>query len=295
MKLVNLALVSFASMAFLGLVSVGCGSSDSSSDTASADTLATNESQLVTDDDDSSTTDDSLESGVDEPLSGATTMIPGAPGAGKTVEEVIAKVKANAASFFLPAGCLTSTVDGGTVTHVFKDCTGPYGMKKFNGTITSTYAVAGDGKITVTHAADGFTANGATITGQRVVTYTDAGSIWTKTRSGQWSGSTASGKALTHDASFVTTYDTSTKCLTRDGSAQSTVGGRSFERTVDGYKRCGIGLGGCPDPGELTLSTTKSATTLTLKIDFEGGTKYSVTRPSGRVVQRLLVCNPNAS
>lgn len=290
MKLVNIALLSFASVAFLGLAAVGCGSSGSSSGTASDDTLGTSEAQLVTDDGDSSTTDDSLESGVDEPLSGATTDNPGAPGSGKTVEEVLAGVKANAAKFFLPVGCLTSTADGDKITHVFKGCTGPYGMKTFDGTITSTYAVAGDGKITITHAANGFTANGATISGERVVTYTDAGSVWTKTRTGNWSGATASGKTLSHDASFVTTYNTSTKCLTRDGSAQSTIGSRSFERTVNGYKRCGIGLGGCPEAGELTLSTTKSSTTTTLKIDFEGGVKYSVTRPNGRVIQRLLVC-----
>lgn len=286
MKLVNIA---FASITFLGLAAVGCSSSDD--DASNTGDLATNESQLVTDDSDAANIDDDLESAVDEPLSGATTTNPGAPAEGKTAAEIIAIVKENAAKFFLPAGCLTSTQTGDSITHVFKECTGPYGLKTFTGTISSEYSVAGDGKITVKHAANGFTANGASISGERVVTYTQAGSVWTKTRDGQWTGKTPAGKDVSHDASFVTTYDSSTKCLTRDGSAQSTVGGRSFERTVDGYKRCGIGRFGCPESGELTLSATKSAETLTVKVTFEGGTKYSVTRPNGRVVQRRLVCS----
>lgn len=287
MKLVNIA---FASITLLGLTAVvGCSSSDDAS--SGAGDLATNESQLVTDDSDAANVDDDLESAVDEPLSGAATTNPGAPAEGKTAAEIIAIVKENAAKFFLPASCLTSTTAGDTITHVFKDCTGPYGLKTFNGTITSEYAVAGDGKITIKHTANGFTANGASISGERVVTYTKAGSVWTKTRNGSWTGTTPGGKAVSHDASFVTTYDASSKCLTRDGSAQSTVGGRSFERTIDGYERCGIGRFGCPTGGEITLSSTKSSETVTVKISFEGGTKYNVTRPNGRVVERRLVCN----
>ena len=288
MKLVNIA---FASITFLGLTAVvGCNSDDADTGSGAGD-LATNESQLVTDDSDAANIDDDLESAIDEPLSGAATTTPGAPAEGKTAAEIIAIVKASAAKFFLPAGCLASTESGDTVTHVFRECTGPYGLKTFTGTITSTYAIAGDGKITIKHTANGFTANGASISGERVVTYTKAGSVWTKTRNGTWTGTTPGGKDVSHDASFVTTYDTSSKCLTRDGSAQSTVGGRSFSRTVDGYERCGIGRFGCPERGELTLSATKNAETLTVKISFEGGTKYSVTRPNGRVVERRLVCS----
>lgn len=288
MKLVNIA---FASITFLTLTAAaGCSSSD---DVSSSDTgdLATNESQLVTDDSDAANVDDDLESAIDEPLSGARTDDPGAPANARTAAEIIAIVKEKAAAFFQPAGCLTSTANGATITHVFEACSGPYGLKTFTGTISSEYAVAGDGTITIKHAASGFTANGATFSGSRVVTYALAGTTWTKTRTGSWTGKTPAGKDVSHDASFVTTYDTSSKCLTRDGSAQSTVGGRSFERTVDGYERCGIGRFGCPESGELTLSTTKRAQTVTVKLTFEGGTRYSVTRPNGRVVERRLVCS----
>ncbi len=147
----------------------------------------------------------------------------------------------------------------------------------------------------ITHEANGFTANGATITGSRVVVYTRAGTVITKARTGNWSGTTAKSKPITHQANFVTTYDVATKCITRDGSAQTTIGGRSYERSIDGFKRCGIGRGGCPVSGTITLSRTKSDDTLSLSIEFLGGQSYNVTRPNGREVTRTLVCNPNAT
>ena len=106
------------------------------------------------------------------------------------------------------------------------------------------------------------------------------------------SGTTAKGKDITHQANFKTTYDTAAKCLTRDGSAETTIGGRSYERVIDGYKRCGIGDLGCPESGTITLSRTKTET-LTLTITFEGGTAYTVTRPNGKKIERNLICKAN--
>jgi hypothetical protein len=150
------------------------------------------------------------------------------------------------------------------------------------------------GKLTITHEADGFVANGATITGQRVVAYTRSGSRVTKTRIGRWSGTTAKGRPIEHEASFVTTYDAAKRCITRDGTARTTIGDRSFERTVDGYERCGIGRGGCPEGGSVTLTRTKAGEPLSLSIAFLGGARYQVTRPNGQQATRLLLCRPNA-
>lgn len=282
----NVAVVA-AVVSMLGLVTVGCRNKDE--DNADGAQLGTSEAQLVEDDSEASDTDDDLESGLDEPLSGATETDPGSPADGDTDDALLAKVKENAGHFFKPAGCLVSTVEGKSVKHVFNKCKGPWDMAEFNGTITSTWTRE-PGKLTVTHSATGLTANGASISGSRVVVYTRNGSVITKTRTGDWTGTTAKGKPIEHQASFVTTYDSSTKCLTRDGSAQTTIGGRSYERVVDNYKRCGIGRLGCPESGKITLSRTKSSETLTLTIEFLGGTSYRVTRPNGRQVDRVLLC-----
>lgn len=283
----KLAKVALLSVTLLGLLAVGCKKDDTEDSTDGS--LASNESQLIEDDADASGTDDDLESSIDEPLSGGTETDPGTPADGASDDEVLEKVRTNAGKFFKPAGCLTSTRDGNKITHVFKGCTGPYGFKNFDGTVNATY-VRAPGSLTVTLDFNGTKANGATISGERVIVYTKDGTTITKTRTGTWTGTTEKGKDISHQANFKVTYDTATKCLTRDGSAQTTIGGKSHERVVDGYKRCGIGDLGCPESGTITLTRTKSSESLSLVITFEGGIHYSVTRPNGKKIERVLLC-----
>lgn len=282
----NTKLLSMISV--LGLVTVGC-SVKSTDDPEPLGSLGSSESQLVADDSEATETDEDLDVGLDEPLSGATPADPGSPADGATDADVMAKVKSNPGLFFQPAGCITTTIENNVATHVFKGCTGPYGMAKFDGTVTSTY-VREAGKLTVTHEASGFSINGATISGKRVVVYSRAGTTITKNRTGAWSGTTAKGNPISHDASFVTTYDAATKCIRRDGSATTSIGGRSFERSIEDYERCGIGRLGCPESGKVVLSRTKDGESLSLTIEFLGGRDYRVTRPNGTQVQRQLVC-----
>lgn len=285
MKLTNLAL---ASVALLGLLAVGCKKDDDSDEG-----LVASETQLLEEDTDVEDTDDDVEAGIDDPLSGGTEADPGTPADGQSDDEVIEKVRTNAGKFFKPAGCIASTREGNKIAHVFSKCTGPYGMGEFNGTITSTY-VREPAKLTITHEATGFSANGSTISGSRTIVYTRSGTVITKTRTGSWSGTTKKGKEVTHNANFTVTYDASTKCITRDGSAQTTIGARSFERVVDGFKRCGIGRGGCPESGTVTLTRTKGGDSASIAINYPGGAKFTVTRPNGKVVTRPLLCRPNA-
>lgn len=301
LPIMTLTRIALVSAAVLALAVVGCkndSEDDKNGGTGSGDngaTLGTNEEQLVEDDSEASGTDDDLEVSVDEPLSGGTPLDPGNPADGASDDEVLEKIRVNAGRFF-KLGCLVSTRTGNKIAHVFNDCTGPYGLAHFDGTINATY-VRTAGSLTVTLDTTGFTANGASISGSRVIVYTRNGSVITKTRTGNWSGSSEKGKTLTHTANFVTTYDDSTKCLTRDGTADSTIGGRSFHRDIENYKRCGIGKLGCPEAGgSITLTrTNKADDTATVSLDFLGGTKYEITRPSGKTVDRVLICNPNAS
>jgi hypothetical protein len=280
MKLSNVALVS--TMAVLGLVAVGCAAkTDSSSD-----------GTLVADDSEAQDEDDTMESGVEEPLSGADPADPGTPADGADDAELLGKVKTNPGKWFKPAGCITTTIAGNVATHVFNGCSGPYGLANFTGTVTSTY-VRGNGSLTITHEATGFKANGAAVTGKRVVVYTRNGTVITKHRTGDWSGTTKSGKTFDHTADFTATWDSSTKCITRDGSAQTTVVNREFSHSISGFKRCGIGNLGCPESGTIVLERTKaSGVSASVTIEFLGGRDYTVTGPRGGKVTRALICNP---
>jgi hypothetical protein len=298
----NIALLSTVALLSLAAFTTGCKNDDDSSTDDGAN-LGTDEAQLVADDSESADTDDNMENGVDAPLSGAEPSDPGTPADGASDEELLEKVRANAGKHFI-GNCLESTRDANKIHHVFKACRAPWSLNTFEGTVDSTYVREGN-KLTIPHVFNGFLANGASLSGTRVVTYTrepstspTGGHIITKTRTGNFTGSTKKGKDISHTANFTASYDSGAKCITREGSAQTTIANRSFERVLTDYKRCGIGALGCPDAGgKLTLSKTNSekGKSVSLTIEFLGDTKMRVTLPSGKQVDRTLVCNENAS
>jgi hypothetical protein len=196
-------------------------------------------------------------------------------------------LKTNPGKFFKPAGCITTTVEGLTATHVFDNCTGPYGLATFNGTITSTWTKS-PGKLQVVHSATDFKINGSTISGSATVSWSKNGTVYTKTRKASWTGKTGKGKDISRVVDYSATYDAGTKCVTRDGTATTTIGGRGLESSIQGYKRCGIGALGCPEGGKITLTAVKSGASLT--IEFQGGRDVVVTRPNGRVVTFKILC-----
>lgn len=297
MKLTNIAPVVTAALLSLAAFTGGCKNDDSTSSNDDGANLGTDEAQLVEDDSESADADDNLENGVDSPLSGADPSNPGDPADGASDEELLEKVRTNAAKHFLIAKCLESTRDGNKIHHVFKGCRAAWSLKTFEGEVTSTYVRDGN-HLTITHVFDGFLANGAQLKGTRVVAYTREGQVISKIRTGNFSGETKKGKEISHTANFTASYDASTKCIEREGSAQTTIAARSFERVITDYKRCGIGALGCPEAGgKLTLSKTSSnkGTSASVTIEFLGENKMRVTKPNGKEVERTLLCNEDAS
>ena len=285
MKLSNVALVS--SLALFGFAMAGCASKNDASESTDS-----TESQLVADSTETQSADDDVESGLEEPLSGAQRSDPGTPASAADQDALVEKVKANVGKWFQPAGCIATSWNANVATHVFSGCTGPYGFVSFNGTVTATYAYDGT-TLTITYAATGFKANGAQISGTRTVTYTVAtdGTV-TKHRVGSWAGTTKNGKAFTHEADFTVTWDPSTKCITRDGTADSTIAERDVSRTIAGYKRCGLGDLGCPESGTITLERTKGDKSASVTLELLGGQDYSITGPRGNTTSGQLVCIP---
>ena len=306
MKLSNIALVAAFLLSIPAVT--GCAhdaSSSNSSDPGASDNganLGTDEAALVADDSEASDADDNMENGVDAPLSGAEVSDPGAPADGASDDEMLEKVCANAGKHFL-GRCLESTRDGHTIHHVFKACRAAWSLKTFEGTVHSTYVRDGN-KLTITHQFDGFLANGAKLSGERVIEYTREKSassddvVISKHRTGNFEGETKNGKEISHKADFSASYDKASKCVTREGSAETTIGNVSFSRTLTDYKRCGIGAHGCPEAGgKLVLKRENAAKNkdVSVSIEFMGDDKMQVTRRDGKVVERTLQCNEDAS
>lgn len=296
MKVLSLAVLS--TLALLATTVTGCASSSgtgSASDSSSS--LGTTEELLSADDSSSQEAEDGAEDGIENGLSGASPSEPGDPGTAADLAAIDLKMKTNPGLYFQPAGCIVSTrLAPGQWQHVFTNCTGPQGKVSYNGTITSTWTVATDA-LEVKHDANGFVVKGpnvtATFSGSRDVKYTRAGSVVTKHRVGNWTGTIAensdasSSKSWSHTADFVSTWDASSKCYTRSGTADNTIGAREFGRTVSGYEVCG-GLFACPSGGEVDLSRKDGTVNITIK--FLGGQDVEITGARGNTVDRKIAC-----
>ena len=254
--------------------------------------LTANESALVDDSAEVDDSDDNMETGVEEPLSGADATDPGAVDPATGSADLTVKLKTNPGVWFKPAGCITTTIAGNTATSVFNNCTGPLGLHTYNGTVTSTWSFAAN-MLTVTHSASGFQIDRATFDHDATIQYTKSGTLYTRHRSGTTTGTTAAGTAISHSFDYTASYDSAQKCITRDGSSNGSIGGRAFSRSIEGYQRCGIGSLGCPKSGTITLSRLMPSPAISLSLDFPGGAKVEVTRPNGSTVERGLICNPN--
>ncbi len=264
-------LIAILSLALLG---AGCGLHDNGD-------LTANENALVGDANETDGLEGDVESGLEEPISGASEADPGAPPLelAPNLNTFLGAVRTNPGYFFKPAGCIVSTVAGNVVTHVFTGCTGPYGLVSFNGTVTSTWSYAA-GKLSVTHVAKGFRVNGATVDHTVSIEYQKSGTLITKHRVATTKGSTLTGRAITHQADYTTTYDTVARCLTRDGSSDTSIGLAGVSRTISGYKRCGIGSLGCPVSGTYTI--TRKLLKLTIIVEFPGGPEMVISTPQGK-------------
>jgi hypothetical protein len=291
-----MALSRVVALSALSLFAIACSAKTTTSPTDPS-TLGTNEDALTTDNSDSQEAEDGTEDGIENGLSGATPTDTGNAVDGVDLATIDAKMKVNPGLYFMPAGCIVSTrIAAGQWSHVFTNCTGPLGRVTYNGTVTSTWTVSA-GSFQVVHAATSFTEAGPNVTvtfgGSRTVTYTRAGSVLSKHRVGSWTGTLSKNanpsktEPWSHNADFTSTWDESSKCYTRDGSADNAIGGREFGRKVTGYKVCG-GLFACPSSGELEVDRKDGSVTIT--IDFLGGQNVEVTGPKGNSIKVKIAC-----
>jgi hypothetical protein len=208
-------------------------------------------------------------------------------------------VKSNPGKFFQPAGCVVSTrLERGKWSHVLSGCTGPRGRFTFNGTVNSTWTLEKGGALDVVHDASDLIVGGkkatALISGARTVAYSRLDATLLKKRAGNWTGLVAKSSDLSkllpfaHQADFTTTWNSGSKLYTRNGSAQSMIGDRTFKRIVTGYEAVG-GPRACPNVGQVVLELADGTREIT--IDFLGKQDILVTGPRGNAVPRKISCD----
>ena len=201
--------------------------------------------------------------------------------AGSTPQQVAAYIASHAGARYSPAGCVTTNLNGTTVTINFNSCTGPRGLKQVTGTVVDTVAAGAAGAIDIQT-----TANRLQI-GQTMMSIDSASQIsnangtrsMTVTTSG--SGTGPLGNSISRQGSYTVT--STTTCATIDGYWASTTGDRS-RSTVKNISRCNQQ---CP-----TGSISHNSGSRTINIIFDGTSTAKWTTSNGKSGTINLMCGP---
>ena len=187
-----------------------------------------------------------------------------------------------AAAQWWPAGCATRAKDSSNpiVTVTLNNCSGPFGLLKWSGTLTVTFAKNTDGTLNVKASSTNMTANGspASFSLDRNITINGTSTTREVKGSANWTRTNAAGTLITHSNSWTAMVDSGTKCRTLNGTAATTIGTQIVASTAKDYKICRTsGVDGCPSG---TLSHI-SASGDVVSVTFDGTSNAIVTGPRG--------------
>ncbi len=265
-------------LAPLFVLALGCAGRH----TDQSNQLSSDESALLADGSDSAQAGDTASAIVSVPL------LP------MTKAELIANADAAAAAaatsgtFFQPAGCLAAKQSANVITYTFTNCTGPFGLVAVNGEITATITKgAAPNSVDVAVKSSGLTLNKTPIEQSATAHVSFSGTTRTVQWDGQYTGTTSGGRPIDHKASYTSSYDSASGCVTLSGTGTTTVGGRGLKNQVTDYKRCGDRFT-CPMSGEIISTGVLSG--LSIKVDFLGGNHADVTGFRGQVYHVVLAC-----
>ncbi len=251
-------------LAMLSLMACG-GGSEELNDAEDAD-----ESAVVTSSESALTSE--LSDEVAQPMSAAPS-------------ELASAAATRVGSHLTPAGCLTTTVSGATVTYVFNDCTGPYGLVHVTGTVTAVYSRSSAGAVQAVITGSGVKVNKATVDLNSTVTATQSNGVKTANVVSNASGTGPRGNTLERNGAYTVVYDSTTQCITIDGTWTTRAGLRTASTVVSGYQRC---KGACPAAGGSIVHTTARSNVIT--VTYSGGASASWATSGGRTGTVTLQC-----
>lgn len=204
--------------------------------------------------------------------------------AGMTEEE-LAEAAAASVEDWNPEECVTSTADGDTVTYVFTDCAGPYGLVHVNGTLVITFTVRLNG-VRLEASSTDLTVNGASLSIAAEAEWSEDGTANTLEVATTGSATGPRGATITREGDYTVGWDEGSSCMSLDGSWSTTSGGLTWTTSVSGYSRCGEG---CPAAGG-SISYTGGYSGVTITVDYDGSSQASWSSSRGRSGTAPLFC-----
>lgn len=159
-----------------------------------------------------------------------------------SADPATAATNLQAATQWWPAGCVTRQKDptNPIVTLTLNNCTGPFGLMKWSGTVTVTFQKNADGTLKASAVSKDMTANGnpATFTMERNITITPGTTTRDVKGTTTWSRVSARGVQVNHTSAWAATIDSSTRCRTVNGAGTTTAGAVTVATTAKDYKVC---------------------------------------------------------
>ncbi len=194
-------------------------------------------------------------------------------------------------AFFLPLGCLTTTVDtkAATVVHKFDDCTGPWGLAHVTGTVTVVYSTGvenGAPLLKLDLRGDALKLRRATVSLHDTATLVATGASREMTFTSDAQGTTARGRTFQRKGSRDVKWTVGDACLLANGTTEGDVAGRSLITTLTNYQRC---RGECPAAGG-KIDVRNADTGDEISLEFNGGTHATFTNASGATTDVTLAC-----
>jgi hypothetical protein len=202
--------------------------------------------------------------------------------------------QAASAAQLWPAGCLTRAKDPtnpNVVDLTFNDCTGPFGLVHINGEVIVTFSKdAASGALVAQHTGQNLSINGHPVSFSGTANITVSGTTRNVQWDGAWTRVDLAGDTVAHTSSLTIVVDTAAKCRTSNGSAQTTVGDREVDSTIQNYEICENpdGSEACPKSG--TIIHDHKLTGRTVTVTFDGSNEATFTGPNGGTVKVEMVC-----
>lgn len=197
---------------------------------------------------------------------------------------------ARVSTLFSPATCVESTVIQDTVSLVFDECSGPYGIKNLKGAATLGFVISALGSTSVSLTSASMDTNNTTlalnVTGEMA---DENGREWTLVTSG--AGVTEDLSPMTRTGSFRA--KSSGMCVVLDGGWSSTVGETLSTITFAGFERCDAP---CPSSGTMALAQTAPTESVELQgeaytMTFNGDEQIAWANAEGKFGVVSLECN----
>lgn len=203
------------------------------------------------------------ESSLLVPLAEAAVSIanPNAPGA---QAEAARRAQALSAAAFAPGRCVTARAVGPTVSYVFNDCAGPFGLRGVSGSAAATF-VRGALRPGVDLEAVNLRANGLALTLATAVEFDlDRVGAPVMRVTSVTTGVGARGLRFQRRGEHTVRWDQAAQCVTLDGQWSSTSGASA---TTTALRRCNQG---CPEPGGV-FRLERAALGEVVTLSFPGG------------------------